>query len=246
MATNTQIQTTQAQSSDGSGLTTAQTITQQAAIWDLSDEEYQRYLDLMEGPAKYDYAHLDPVMVLGIFARTESERTRLAELYAKQEFRRVQGLVLFDQAYTIAARKFYGHMPLIDTSRPNPWSNRKKKASPKNSSPLTAANEIEINTLRLQPGDRLALFVTPDCSGCVEFYQLARNKQSATPGVALDIYFMGNVTDDQIRAWASKSRIKPSLVQEKLITLNHDRGESKIYQVGNVPSIHVRFKEDSP
>lgn len=200
----------------------------EAERWSIEVSDWHRYKELSEGIAKYDYAHLDPVMVLGIFARNETERTKFARLYVKQEQRRVQGLLDFDRAFqreAILLAKRNGQS-VVD-------ENLFYRNSPK------ARVERTLNKTNLKSNDRLALFVNTTCPQCHNLFNVV-DKRRKDLDVGLDIYFVGNVSDDEIRHWAEEAGIKPKDVHDKKITLNHDKGASKRFKVTEIPSVFVR------
>lgn len=61
---------------------------EQGKQWGLSEEEYQRYEQLMDGPRGTQSPGLDPLTALGIEARNDAERKKYAEQWVKQEFAR--------------------------------------------------------------------------------------------------------------------------------------------------------------
>jgi integrating conjugative element protein (TIGR03759 family) len=213
----------------------------QADIWGITEEEWLRYEALMEGDARFDFKHLDPVFVLGIYARSEDERNRLAEIYVKQELRRVEGVQKFALAYENAAKRLNGPMPFIDMDL---FRSRgaKPALSPttQQASPASSINSLEeLKQIGSRSNHRLILFVSTTCPACRDYY---RDLMAQNLGFhALDIYFVGKETSDStIRQWAKQMQIPLNAVQSGRITLNHDRGEAKVYQITEVPSLFVR------
>ena len=200
----------------------------QAKRWDIDVEDWKRYKELNQGLAKYDFAHVDPVHVLGIFARNDEERQKFARIFAQHEYIRVQGLLDFDRAYMIEARNLIKerNLHLIDDEvfyrrRPD----------------LKA--EQDLYDAVLNPGDRLVLFVKKDCPECSDLYNIVYHRRKEA-NVALDIYFVGIVSDDDIRTWARRTGVKPDDVMGGKVTLNHDRGEAKRFGAEEIPSVFVR------
>ncbi len=56
-----------------------QDLQQQAGQWGLSQDDYQRYQSLMNGPRGIQSPGLDPLSTLGIEARSQAERRQYAE-----------------------------------------------------------------------------------------------------------------------------------------------------------------------
>ena len=208
--------------------------------WGLMPEEWKRYEYLMRGPAKFAFKDQDPLVVLGIYANTQQERTRYAKLYSEQEYDRIQGLLAMDRAFTAEYKKLSlkrDNGVVFDPGLLGIISDRKKGLGNRSS-----LNSIE--TIALSKGDRLVLFVGHGCNECDDAYQQAYTKARAENSV-LDIYYMGNdVKDGDIRSWARKTGVNPVDVKNGLVTLNHDNGVSKRFGAKSYPSIFVRVKDD--
>lgn len=78
------------------------------ARWGLSDEEWSRYKNLMEGPRGIWSPDLDPISTLGIHARNDRERDKYAEMAVKLERARVQAELDFQYAYDDACVRLFG------------------------------------------------------------------------------------------------------------------------------------------
>ncbi len=63
-----------------------QSLQYEAQEWGLSTEEYARFEALMKGRRGIQSPGLDPLTTLGIEARSDEERRRLAEKWVQQEF----------------------------------------------------------------------------------------------------------------------------------------------------------------
>lgn len=207
--------------------------------WGLEREEWRRYEELMRGQARFAFKDQDPLIVLGIYARTPEERTRYARLYAEQEYDRIQGLLAMDRAFTAEYRKLAIKRDrgiVYDTGLLSIFRSKSKKE--------TAHKPFNtIETITLAKGDRLVLFVGYGCSECEDAYQKAYTKVRAENSV-LDIYYMGsNIADEDIRNWARKVGVNPDDVKNGLVTLNHDNGVSERFGADKYPSIFVRVKD---
>ncbi|MEH8026139.1 TIGR03759 family integrating conjugative element protein [Gallibacterium anatis] len=80
---------------------------QNAQEWGLTKEEWQRYLQLQKGERGIWSPNLDPLTTLGIEAKTETERTRYAEMLARKMYERVERELAFQRAYDKAFAKLY-------------------------------------------------------------------------------------------------------------------------------------------
>jgi integrating conjugative element protein (TIGR03759 family) len=185
-------------------------VVRRADAWGLGIEEWQRYEALMQGQRGLWSPDLDPIMVLGIHARSDEERRRYAELAVEQERARVAGELAFQRAYDEAWRRLYPDELPIDRAALPPAARPQTSANP-------AARTIQ---------NRILLFTrTADCPACdaqlAEVLAKARALQ-----VGLDIYLLNTGPGDEaaVRAWAGEQGIPAERVRARQITLNHDQG----------------------
>lgn len=200
----------------------------EAKKWSIDIEDWYRYEDLSNGHAKYDFVHLDPVHVLGIFARNEEEREKYAHIWAMQEFTRTDGNVKFARAAQKEAVLLVQEMGLSMIDDEIFYQGRPEFKA-----------EQDIYDAELKPGYRLAFFVSKDCTECSELFQIVNHRRNEA-SVSLDIYFVGEATDSDIRTWAKSTGIDPQDVMGGKITLNHDRGEAERFGAKEIPAIFVR------
>jgi integrating conjugative element protein (TIGR03759 family) len=164
-----------------------------AEAWGLSFEEWQRFETLMQGQRGLWSPDLDPIMVLGIHARSDDERRRYAELTVEQERARVAGELAFQRAYDEAWRRLYPDELPIDRAS---LACRRTRGQ-------ASANDLGPRTIQ----NRILLFTeTADCPACdaqiAEVLAKARALQ-----VGLDIYLLNTGPGDEaaVRAWAGRA-----------------------------------------
>jgi integrating conjugative element protein (TIGR03759 family) len=188
-------------------------------------EEWQRYQTLMRGPRGLWSPSMDPLWVLGMHARTDTERRRYAEMAVKQERARVEGEIAFSREYSETWTRLYGDEGLIDTEYFDKLQaqNKKKDAlrktggTGKNAAAKTSASPASY-------GERVLLFVNlRDCPACESTAKsaLARQKPASAP---LDIYFADtdpSTDSDAIQAWARRHGVTLDAVRTRRVTLNH-------------------------
>lgn len=93
------------------------TTQQQATVWGVTPEEWQRYLTLKQQARGVWSPGLDPLTTLGVEAESDHERQRFAELLVRQEYRRLEKELAFQRAYDAAWQRLYpGLTPLKTTS----------------------------------------------------------------------------------------------------------------------------------
>lgn len=100
-----------------SHLTESQSTITATQEWDLTPDEWQRYLQLKNGRRGVLSPGLDPLTMLGTEARSDEERRRLAELWVKQEFQRTEAELAFQREVDNAWRRIF---PRLLPVRHNP------------------------------------------------------------------------------------------------------------------------------
>ena len=179
----------------------------QSKVWNISSEDWVRYEQIMQSEGKFLWKDLDPITVLGLNARSDSERKRYAEKLAKLEFDNAQKVILLDRAYNQAFHELYGKLPVVDPSKLNIG---RAKASLLSVPKASVKGEF---------GDRYIAFVNTQCNACNSMLKQVIN--SLQLGVSLDIHFK-NDSRQAITQWATKQGISPESVEVGTITLNPD------------------------
>jgi hypothetical protein len=83
-------------------------------MWGLSDDEMLRAKLLMLGPrGSFSVPNLSPVEALGIHARSDAERQKYAELFARAQYEDVQRVLAFQRAYDVAIGQLTAGQPMI-------------------------------------------------------------------------------------------------------------------------------------
>lgn len=203
--------------------------------WQLSENEWQRYLFLMQGiRGSISPKSLSPLEVLGIHAETDQERKQYAKRWAKLMREDVERTLAFQRAYTEATLELYGKEPLFDENV---------------LSSLTAANTAVQNSTNnpntLKDGDRLLVFIkAAACQQCTLITQQALSL-STHKKVQVDFYFTDTREPQDnplIIAWAKQQQLDPQRLARKTLTLNHDMGTYlKVSQklLADVPVIYL-------
>ncbi len=175
-----------------------------ANLWDLSETQWQRYQQLMQGiRGSISPSTISPIEVLGIHARDQAERQRYAEVWARAMYEDAGRILAFQRAYVVATKQLYPNESLIDINR-LPKKTQEKRP--------------------LQSTDRLLFFVRSECPACDLL--LGKLLQRIDEISGIDIYLTGiaSADDTAVRTWASTHQINPELVRSRRITLNHDGG----------------------
>ncbi|MFZ4214800.1 TIGR03759 family integrating conjugative element protein [Pantoea endophytica] len=185
-----------------------QDLKQQAGQWGLSQDDYQRYQSLMNGPRGIQSPGLDPLSTLGIEARSQAERRQYAEKWVKEEFARTQKELDFQREVTAAWKRLYPE--------------------------TLAVNMGNAAGIAHDTGGRLALFVkSAGCGQCD-----ARLAAVLADNRPVDIYLVDSQGDDgKLRGWATDHHIPLDRVRSRQITLNHDGGRWMRFGNGIMPVV---------
>lgn len=189
-----------------------------AARWRLSEPEYSRYLDIINGPLGHWNKDIDPVFALGMFAETLVEQRRYAELLAQQEYELALRAIEFERAYRQAFQRLYPDTSLIDDRLLEPYYRKHPEYA---YSP--AASPTPVQSV-FQLGDRLLFFADPKhCDNCTEDLNKLIDLARSSIGVMVDVYVLSTSDADEVNRWANQYKLDVSLVGN-IITLNADNG----------------------
>ena len=180
-----------------------------AAEWSLSPGEWTRYRRVMEGVrGAVSAPGISPIEVLGIHARDASERRRYAERWARLMHEDAERVLAFERAYREAFRRLFPKAHAVDVGA--------LAASEPDAAPAAEA---------LALGDRLLVFVDVRCAAaCARLIAGLLRRSRMSPGVGVDLYFVGQPGTDEIQAWARGQGITAERVRAGGVTLNHDLG----------------------
>ncbi|MFW5443988.1 MAG: TIGR03759 family integrating conjugative element protein [Methylococcaceae bacterium] len=173
--------------------------------WSLSEAEWTRYKQLMKGiRGSISPKNISPIEVLGTHARSDEERRKYAELWARMLHDDVEKTLAFQFAYNKATALLYPNEKIIDTS-------------------LLGLTDNSV----FKPNDRILVFLkTEPCEKCNETLRKVMN-DDMTKDLHIDIYFTDTNSkkdNNKIRAWAKQHSIDAKRLKSGGITLNHDQG----------------------
>ncbi len=171
-----------------------------AADWGIGETDWQRYRELMRGPAGLHYRRLSPAFVLGLHAETDADRDRWARIVYEEERQRLDRLFDFNRAYNRIAR--------AERSREGFSFFDDRYLEPDGSGARRAG------------AVRPVIFVSGACAACD-----AQVRQLASGGRAFDIYYVGATGNQEVSAWARRVELPVAAVTARRITLNHDQGD---------------------
>ena len=182
-----------------------------ARHWGLTAEAVAKYRAYMNVEGRYFYAHLDPVMVLGIIETDPVQRSQYAENYLKAERQRVSDQTGFAALVAATQLKRFGLEPVFDFSTlpqaaqsPGYWRARADRlggATPTAYSPRPANGTHADSPVSPQAGDIVDLLVDAECAAaCYE----KLNQVLKTPGVRVQVYGRGFKETQGLLAWLEK------------------------------------------
>ena len=199
-----------------------------AEHWKLSREEVARYRHFMRVEGRYYYAHLDPVMVLGLTATDPVQRTRYAGQYLDAERARIQAQTRFALLVAEVQAKRFGLEKLVDFSvlpqvaqSSSYLAARARGTSadvspPAPPAPLPAVARAP-TPATVQAGDQVDFLIEPSCIAvCID----ALKKVLQVPDVQVRLYGRGFKDTAALVAWleqkplmeldaATRARIAP-------------------------------------
>ena len=206
----------------------------ESARWQLTEAEYARYLELMQGPrGSLSVPTISPLEVLGIHAETPADREKFAARWVDMLKADTARVLAFQNAVNQVWQTQHADEPMINRARVNQ---------------LRAASDSRFGPLKLGPAEtrmslvgRTLFFTRPDCGACDSELEVALDLLDAGQIAGLDIY-LGGVThgdDATIRKWARARRLPIARLADRTITLNYDVGVSTTvaHKLGRSPSM---------
>lgn len=188
--------------------------------WGLSENEFSRYEKLMEGVrGSISPDSISPIEVLGIHARTASEREKYARMWADMMEKDAERILAFQRAYDEVWKEKGGDIIDISAIRSQPATSALSQAN--NSLP-----KGESRTLTL-------LTKLESCSECDQKINTLLTSLMVDKSLQLNVYFSDseNKPTSMIRQWAVKNGVQPELLKSKRITINHGSSIMKKHQI---------------
>ena len=188
-----------------------------AEKYGLKESELKKYFSLMQGYLGFWNPSIDPILALGMFAETESERTRYAELYVQKEVEMTDRVLTFQRSYRDAFAKLYPDASMTDERLLAPYVNHRKQHRDK------LFNKKKTD-MQVAEGDKLRWFVDDNCPSCSDLIRMLLQKTAPINNVRIDIFVVSAKNDNDVREWAKRTGIDPGWVITRRVTLNRDDG----------------------
>lgn len=196
-----------------------------ASLYGLDIKEWKRYELLKKGPAGLKNANMHPAMMLGMYAKNDSERRHFARIYNQSNYEYISKTREWQNSVISDFHTNYPDAKVIDLQGMYiPGRDSGASSEPVNYVP-------NIN-------DSVALFVGLDCDQCEATY---RKLVKLLPSIKLHIHFD---TDDEnaIREWAVKNKVPPKFTRQKIITLNKAGTLIEDWGITSFPSLLKKSK----
>ena len=165
----------------------------------LTESDYSRYQTILAGPRGNWSEDKDPIMVLGVTADSEAERTRYANVYVENDRKRNTAILEFTRATQRVWLTKYANEPLFTVPG----------AASSSPVPLLTASDRVI----------LVIDASKDCPSCIAAFENVQRLGRANGGTGIDIYFVAN-SYDQMVAFGRARGMTPPDVAAKRVTLN--------------------------
>ena len=138
--------------------------------WSLEQADIRRYRNYMAREGRFFYAHLDPIMVLGIIETDPQRQARYAERYLMAERQRIEAQTAFAQAVGAAQLRLFGKEKYVDFSRLPQAAASMPSHPPAPAAPRPAIRSWpRLDPAGLQAGDTVDVLVDAACqAGCFD------------------------------------------------------------------------------
>jgi integrating conjugative element protein (TIGR03759 family) len=174
----------------------------------------------MQGRALYFATDMPPLMVLAMYAESDKEQNRFAEMLAQYERDKVERIQKVQRAYDAAMNRLYPNEKIIDLDLL-----RQQGLLAQSPSAVSGLSQNTADNRTPRFGDTLAIFATPDCSVCADKIRRIVTQYSIAP---LEVYFAGEPA--AFKEWLQQSEMKTDWLKQHSVTFARDEGQSKQYQ----------------
>jgi len=164
-------------------------------VWGLNKTDWEEYESIMKGPRGVWTPNVSPLTALGVHAESERERLRYARLSAELDYQRIRSEAHWQLTY--------------DSVKNRTWAQRR------------AQEPITLNLGALRSHHRVLLFTDSLCDArCRRVMASLKESQ-----VNVDVYFVGEVSREDIVQWAQQQKLPPEAVNKtRQYSLNRDDG----------------------
>lgn len=178
-----------------------------AEKWQLNDDDWLKFKDIMSGPRGMWNPNLDPLTALGVEATSPAERRRYAEIWMRVETQRTEKELAFERERMAAAKRLYPDTPIMDYS-----------------------GKISKTPGAGSPPQHYVVFGKINCRTCESIVSgFTSNLRTLD---ILDIYVVDARTDEQVRQFAAENSVDIDKVKRGQITLNWQEADKRLAELG--------------
>ena len=192
----------------------------QMAQMGLTQSDWKKYKNILNGPRKFWSPNVHPMVLLGIEAKTAQERRKYARKVARMEYARIEKELAFDKAVQLAMVELYPNE--VGFEYPNKAYAQKSLAN--------RTDKIG-NVAKV-----IIMYLPIDCATCIP---LIKQSIENFKGIKIDIYIEGTTSKDAIRGWARKVNLSKELFTKGLMSLNFNNGHSNAFKLNKIESLKI-------
>lgn len=204
--------------------------------WGITKEEYERYDYIQNNTARgYFTPNANPLVYLGIEARTERERRKYAEKVAKLEWDNHEKTKAFMNAVQEASVGIFGRGAALDIQKGNEFEEgltALASGKPINSNGIVNNDDAKLDGAMF---NSRTLFIKTDCEPCDAQYRNLYTQLVQGSIARIEVVFSGASKVEMVR-WAKKNEVSAQLNARGVIVLRKmDREES----VSDYPTVRA-------
>lgn len=209
----------------------------QSDAWKMTKAEWLEYKKLMAyGPNAAYYRNkpeLNPLVVMGINAKSDSERRDYAQRGIELERERLTREIAFDEAWN-------GYIKELTANHPIWMSEKDRRSYFKKQAGMALGAGKSGGVLPGVTDTRVVIYVDPvKCDrSCRSF--IASYAGKATSLVRLDLFAVGGQSDDELLSFGQKVGITEAKLDARAATLNHDNGSYA--RITPAPGLPVAYR----
>jgi integrating conjugative element protein (TIGR03759 family) len=195
--------------------------------WKLTEDEYKRFKYLKNNTPRGYYTPENPLIYLGLEAKTKEERDKFAMKVAQLEWENQEKVKLFQLAWQEAFVILYGQGDVIDI-----------KSADKFKEHLASLDEQYNGSFNPKSKNTLipskTLYVNSNCDKCESTYKEVLKELLNGDIAKLQIAFNSNLNDLDIKKLATKMGVPLNLNESGLIILRKQEANENIHTYPSV------------
>ena len=205
-----------------------------AESWELSFDEYEQYLEIMDSPRAYFTPNLEknPLLALALESKSVLERQKYADRWVNIQYENNIKVISWQLDVSAAWERNYPGIQRFNYKKPELNHLTIQGMLKNNPTP-----EFLPEFLKNKQQNRAHVYISlGDCGGCAKAFET--QYQSLKKGMleGVDVFFVGDASKKQIIEWAISNKLASTDVNDKrIITLNVAENTPK-----NIP--FVEFK----